>query len=456
VATITSAQSGDFSDTATWVGGVVPGVGDVAVAATGHVIVIDVDVTVDQVTTTGGTFTFADGVTLTATNATAGVLGAATGIGAVTMSLDAPDSATIIGNVRGGSIASSWGVEFTGTGSLTINGEVRGGTFAGADATGANAVQLTGEGTLVVDNGTDTAVQGGSGQFARGIRCTAAATITITGNVLGGPVNTIFGLNNTAAATITITGNVIGSSSGGFPSGPSFLNTGPANITISGNIISGTGSTQGFVNNGSATIVVNGNISATTSNQAPFANTGASTITINGTITGANAAGFSNTNASAVIEIDGTLQASATQPAVLSENTASITVSGPLITSSTAQTTASASGLFPIISRRWYVKESAIETFFIEMRSSDIVGEIRPSRTLYVVEGATADSGKLPAASDVRAGVVYGFNDAGTGTCAVPPPTAVASGVPVDATTGEAVLRQADAAAIFGAIWEQG
>jgi hypothetical protein len=132
VATITSAQSGDFSDTATWVGGVVPGVGDVAVAATGHVIVIDVDVTVDQVTTTGGTFTLADGVTLTATNATAGVLGAATGIGAVTMYLNAPDSATIVGNVRGGRIASSWGVEFTGTGSLTINGQVTAGTFDGA------------------------------------------------------------------------------------------------------------------------------------------------------------------------------------------------------------------------------------------------------------------------------------------------------------------------------------
>jgi hypothetical protein len=128
-----------------------------------------------------------------------------------------------------------------------------------------------------------------------------------------------------------------------------------------------------------------------------------------------------------VIEIDGTLQASATQPAVLSQNIALITVTGPLIASSTAQTNANESGFFPLISYRWYIKESAIETFFIEMRSSDIVGEIRPSRTLYVVEGATADSGKLPAASDVRSGVVYGFNDAGTGTCAVPPPTAVAS-----------------------------
>jgi hypothetical protein len=474
MATITSAQSGDFSDTATWIGGVVPGVGDVAVAATGHVIVIDVDVTVDQVTTTGGTFTFADGVTLTATNATAGVLGAATGIGAVTMDLNAPNSATIVGNVRAGSIASSWGVQFTGTGSLTINGQVTGGTFVGADATGAKGVQLTGAGTLVVDNGTGTAASGGTGAFARGIQCTAAATITITGNITGGNAN---GLNNTAASTITVTGNITG---GGGVTTHGLNNTAASTITINGNIAGGGGpSAFGLNNTAASTITINGNISGSNSpgltnaaastititgnitggggvNGTGLSNTGASTITVIGTITGAGAAGLSNTNAGAVIEIDGTLQAGATGPAVLSQNIALITVTGPLIASSTAQTNANESGFFPLISYRWYIKESAIETFFIEMRSSDIVGEIRPSRTLYVVEGATADSGKLPAASDVRAGVVYGFNDAGTGTCAVPPPAAVGVGVPVDATTGEAVLRQADAAAIFGAIWEQG
>jgi hypothetical protein len=502
VATITSAQSGDFSDTATWVGGVVPGVGDVAVAATGHVIVIDVDVTVDQVTTTGGTFTFADGVTLTATNATAGVLGGATGIGAVTMDLNAPDSATIVGNVRGGGIASSWGVQFTGTGSLTINGEVRGGTFAGADATGASAVQLTGAGTLTVDNGAGTAVSGGTGASARGIRCTAAATITIAGNITAGSGNSTFGLENTAAATITVTGNITAGSGsslaiglqntgastitingtitgGNVGSGSNGLqNTGPATITVTGNITAG-GSTTGFglnnsgastitvtgtvtggvaaglFNNAASTITVTGTITGGSGvNGTGLSNTGASTITINGTITGATGAGLSNTNASAVIEIDGALQASATQPAVNS-TTGTVIVSGPLITSTPAQSSGATSGFFPI-SGRWYVKEEALETFFIEMRSATVIDGGRASRTLYVVEGATADSGKLPVASDVRSGVVYGFNDAGIGTCAVPPPTAVASGVPVDATTGEAVIRQADAAAIFGAIWEQG
>jgi hypothetical protein len=156
-----------------------------------------------------------------------------------------------------------------------------------------------------------------------------------------------------------------------------------------------------------------------------------------------------------VIDIDGTLQASATHPAV-SSTTGTVIVSGPLITSTGAQSTGATSGFFPI-NGRWYIKEESLGTFFIEMRSAVISEDGgRPSRTLYVVEGLTAELGALPVPSDVRAGVDYAANNALTGTCAVPPPAAVGVGVPVDATTGEAVIRQADAAAIFGAIWEQG
>jgi hypothetical protein len=502
VATITSAQSGNFSDTATWVGGVVPGVGDVAVAATGHVIVIDVDVTVDEVDQAGtGKFTLGNGRTLTA-NVTARA-GTFTSGGTVEVIVTTGNTARIVGDISGVSTtaASIAGVVMSGTGRLEIKGNITGSAGNVSTANFNAMLYISGAGDVDIEGD----LLGGSGQVKYALNNVAASTITVTGNITGGNATNAFGLINTGASTITITGNITGGSgvnaiglqnsgsatitvtgnitgggnaiglsnsaastititgniTGGGADGRGFLNTAASTITVTGNITGGAGGNAfGLQNTAASTITVTGNITGGGGNGAfGLNNTGTSTITITGNITGGNglnAIGLNNTNASAVIEIDGTLQASATQPAVLSENTASITVSGPLITSSTAQTTASASGLFPIISRRWYVKESAIETFFIEMRSSDIVGEIRPSRTLYVVEGATADSGKLPAASDVRSGVVYGFNDAGTGTCAVPPPAAVGVGVPVDATTGEAVIRQADAAAIFGAIWEQG
>jgi hypothetical protein len=448
VATITSAQSGDFSDPATWVGGVVPGVGDVAVAATGHVIVIDVDVTVDEVDQAGtGKFTLGNGRTLTA-NVTARD-GTFTSGGTVEVIVTTGNTARIVGDISGVSTtaANIAGVVMSGTGRLEIEGDITGSAGNASSAANANAaLHISGAADVeIVGN-----LLGGSGSFKLALNNTAAATITITGNITGGSNGSV-GLQNTAAATITITGNI----TGGINGSVGLQNTAASTITVTGDITGGSPNSPGFNNSAASTISITGNITGGGGNAFGLNNSAASTITVTGDITGGSfAAGLQNTNASAVIEIDGALQASATQPAVNS-TTGTVIVSGPLITSTPAQSSGATSGFFPI-SGRWYVKEEALETFFIEMRSATVIDGGRASRTLYVVEGATADSGKLPVASDVRSGVVYGFNDAGIGTCAVPPPTAVASGVPVDATTGEAVIRQADAAAIFGAIWEQG
>jgi hypothetical protein len=127
MATITSTQSGDFSDTATWAGGVVPTVGDIAVAATGHVVAIDVDVTVDKVTQAGtGKFTLGNGRTLTAeVEANAGTF---TSGGTVEVTATSGNTAYIIGNVTGVSstAVNVCGVNVTGAGTLDLTGQCDG------------------------------------------------------------------------------------------------------------------------------------------------------------------------------------------------------------------------------------------------------------------------------------------------------------------------------------------
>jgi hypothetical protein len=81
---------------------------------------------------------------------------------------------------------------------------------------------------------------------------------------------------------------------------------------------------------------------------------------------------------------------------------------------------------------RWFWQNTTPPATYYQIRSANL-SVIRP---LY-----TADSvGGNPAVTNVRSGTVYGPNSELTGTCAVPAAGSVAFGVPVDATTGTAVL----------------
>ena len=60
-------------------------------------------------------------------------------------------------------------------------------------------------------------------------------------------------------------------------------------------------------------------------------------------------------------------------------------------------------------------------------------------KNLYTADSTDSASGQ-PAATNVRSGTIYGPSNELTGTCAVPAAGSVAFGVPVDNTTGTAVL----------------
>lgn len=137
MSTIIAAKSGNWTATDTWVGGVVPGPGDVAVSSI-FVVTVNASVTCAEVrndttggATAGGRFALGSGVTLTANVYGGAVAGG--GVGCVAL---ASGSGTIIGDVYPGS--ASHGVRNTSTGVLTIIGTVYGNGY-GPGSTGITA-----------------------------------------------------------------------------------------------------------------------------------------------------------------------------------------------------------------------------------------------------------------------------------------------------------------------------
>ena len=143
--------------------------------------------------TAGGSFTLANGVTLTA-NAFAG------SSTCVVFSGTVGNSATIVGNCSGGS-ANAIGANNTSAGTLNIVGNCVGGTGDSASAA-SNAAT----GTI---NITGNCTGGGIANSA-GARNVGTGTISITGNCTGGSNATAYGANNSSNGTISITGNCTG------------------------------------------------------------------------------------------------------------------------------------------------------------------------------------------------------------------------------------------------------
>jgi hypothetical protein len=260
MALITSAATGNFSAGATWTGGVVPTVGDEARASTGHTITIDVDTTCDEVSNAGtGIFTLASGVTLTA-NVTH--KSATATRNCLQFTAASPATASIVGNVTGGTVSAAVGVAFTSTGTLSITGNLTAGSGGSAHAVNQSStgilnvtgncaasagaasygINSTGLNTINVTGNSN----GGSGTTASaGILF--AGTLNLTGNATGGSVANSAGVFNNGAGLGTITGIATGGTSGGLTgAGVNNASTGTFVVTrIVGNTF-GPGNTVGL------------------------------------------------------------------------------------------------------------------------------------------------------------------------------------------------------------------
>jgi hypothetical protein len=200
MALITSAQSGNFNATATWTGGVVPGVGDEARASTGHTITITANATCDEISNAGtGRFVINSGVTLTANvtpkTTTAGIL--------LEFNTASPAEAFVVGNVSAAATnAAIYGIANTSTGTLRITGNALG------TSTTANSAAILNSGSGIINiTGNST------GSAGTAIRNSNTGTIIATGNVEAGTGSSGFGhgIFNNLTGIIQVVGNVTAS-----------------------------------------------------------------------------------------------------------------------------------------------------------------------------------------------------------------------------------------------------
>ena len=212
-------------------------------------------------------------------------------------------------------------------------------------------------------------------------------TIVINGNVTGGyGGNNSFGVRSNNNSPITINGNATG---GAGSSGIALQNDGNVNITVNGNVTAGTGSSAHGYNGGAATSVL-------ICDKLVANDFGPGSVGIN----------------------------SFAYAAIC--NTATATIRFKKLEFGTrGNTPINGAGSYQLIAdstntAKFYTSAAGTKT---------------------LVDGNA--SGLMPAVTDVRSGVTYNAGNL-TGTCAVPAANSVAAGVPVDNTTGTAVLTQAN------------
>jgi hypothetical protein len=432
--------NGNWSSTSTWFGGVLPGNGD-TVAAGGFNIVCDVDILIGgannpsvnagsfvsgqfyRVTEVGTTnFTSigasanAVGIVFQATNVGSGT-GVATALATITTAAIAAASAAAGGG-------------FTITTARAFSADVRAGTTPCLTVTGTTDVTWTG-----------TNFVGGSIVGAPAVLNNATSgTIYISSATIAGfSTSQTIAFNNASSGTVSFSScSITGSNC--------LYNTSSGTINVDGSTFTNNlGNSALCVNSGTGVFSVTGSTvtggngtSATTINN----NTPNGTLLISGSIlTGGTAAGgtaVNNVSTGTCSITSSTFNASAFAAAFTGANlTANVTIQGSQYDHP--------NGMVAV-----YCAKYRIGTTPSLMQYRKALNGTSTFLTLF-----TPDFGVFgnPAATDVRSGVSYA--DGGlTGTCAVPPAGSVALGVPVDNTTGSAVLTAAavqDALSTYGA-----
>ena len=348
--------------------------------------------------TAGGLFTLADAVTLTAN-----IFAGSTGTACVNQTGTA--SGTIAGNSRGGtSLSGGHGISKASTGSLSVTGNMTGGLTGGQNGISISAgiVNLTG-------NITGGPSGSGGATNTAGVVLSGGTLNVLSGTATGGTSNGVAGLY-VSGGTVNFTGNAVGSSTMGVTTAPGIMQAGVGTVTLNGNAIGG--------------------------NQS----------------SGGGGTGITNSSLNGMVIINGNAIGGPAQPGALNSSTGYMFVKratgnayGPGNTAGLAAMVGAANSGLGVIEIEQlefgaYGQSPVSGTGIRLKKASTNVAvfnycDTAGAKTLI---DATANAA-MPAATDVRSGVSYA-SGAATGSCAVPAAGSVALGVPVDATTGTAVL----------------
>lgn len=253
-----------------------------------------------------------------------------------------------------------------------------------------------------------------------GGRFISAVSRVVVANVEAGSSTCLSSATGTYDQHFQIFGNVEGgSAAGAYGVSVNVSSILAGVITVIGNVMAGSAAAGTYIENNSSVkyAILNVTGTMTSSSSIPaHQNSVFPTLTINH-IGNATSGGHYVANPS-FLNFTGIATASSSAPAYVAFNTASIAnVNGRLINMNAMM---AIGGFY-----RMYLKsdEASVWVFYDEANTE------KKLYTADVLENP-------PSPSDVRAGVVYGIDDAYTGTCAVPPPSSVALNVPVDDTVG--------------------
>jgi hypothetical protein len=395
MANVKAVASGNWSNTATWDGGVLPTSAD-DVYANNFIVDCDVNFTVLTLRNTSATGITAGGRFNFNTSGVTGTLTASPQV--------------IFSSVQLITITAT-----SGSVTLTCSSEIS------TSATGAQVISHSGNCDFYI---SATNLNGVSSSTL--INKSSTGTIYVTGNLLGGSANRT-ALNNTAG-NIVVVGNVIsGWNSGGSPWGGSGIVSTSGTITVTGDVLgqiinTGNVSTAGIYVNGATSINITGNVKG--GNGVSYGislNTAVTSVDIVGDVEGINTVALLSSSANQVT-IAGTIKAGVTPAIQMTSTTSTLFHSGSYINTN---------GRMALYLQGLLYNNSSVAS------SWTVQNSLLVSRTM-------STNNALPSISDVRNGITYGAGLSLTGTLAVPTADNVRKGVPIDDTVGTADLTAED------------